>query len=226
LNERFQSLYRQLGYRFSDERLLAEALTHRSAATRNNERLEFLGDALLNWLVAENLYHRCPDATEGELTRLRANLVQEPALAELATALNLGEHLTMGAGEIRTGGFRRHSILADTFEALLAAVFLDGGLDAAREVFLRIYCERLECLPDAESLKDAKTRLQEYLQARGLSLPTYQVIETTGQAHQQLFRVRCSISADKGSAEGTGASRRQAEQVAANMLLTQLKVSE
>lgn len=225
MNDRLQSLYQKLGYRFSNENLLTEALTHRSAANRHNERLEFLGDALLNWVMAEDLYLRSPRATEGELTRLRANLVHEPALAELAIILDLGDHLTMGAGEIRSGGFRRQSILADTLEALLAAVFLDGGLIAAREVILRIYRDKLECLPDAESLKDAKTRLQEYLQARGLSLPVYQVIETTGQAHQQVFRVRCIAPNDKGSAEGSGASRRQAEQVAAGALLSQLQVS-
>jgi ribonuclease-3 len=225
LNDRFQPLYRSLGYRFRRDDLLDAALTHRSAGSPNNERLEFLGDALLNWVIAEALCQRHPQASEGDLTRLRASLVREPTLAEIAQALELGEYLKLGAGETRSGGFRRQSTLADTFEAVLAAIYQDGGIEAAQGVILALYRARLEQLPDAESLKDAKTRLQEYLQGQGLPLPDYEVIEITGQAHQQEFHVRCRVSDGSQQAEGRGGSRRQAEQAAASLLLERLRTS-
>jgi ribonuclease-3 len=225
LNDRIQSLCHALGYRFQQDALLAQALTHRSAGSPNNERLEFLGDALLNWVIADALYRSHPQSSEGDLTRLRASLVSEPALADIAQTLNLGEYLKLGPGELRSGGFRRRSILADALEALLAAVYLDAGLEAAQPVILNLYRKSLEQLPDAESLKDAKTRLQEFLQGRGLPLPAYDVIEITGQAHNQSFRVRCAVPGGSHSqqAEGVGSSRRQAEQVAAQDLLTRLQ---
>lgn len=222
MSELHESLYRGLGYRFSQDSLLAEALTHRSAGSPNNERLEFLGDALLNWVIADALYRLHPQASEGDLTRLRASLVREPSLADLAQSIRLGEHLKLGPGEIRSGGSRRQSILADSLEALFAAVYLDGGHEAAQGVILRLYDKLLGELPDAESLKDAKTRLQEYLQGRGLPLPDYEVFEVIGQAHAQLFRVRCTVPGNAHEAEGEGSSRRQAEQMAAMRLLDQL----
>jgi ribonuclease III len=223
LNESLQSLARALDYRFSDTQLLQQALTHRSAGAPHNERLEFLGDALLNWVIADALFRRQPDASEGELTRLRASLVREPTLAGIAQSLNLGDHLRLGPGELRSGGFRRQSILADGLEALFAAIYLDGGPQAAQTAILRLYHAALEQLPDAESLKDAKTRLQELLQGRGLPLPAYEVIEISGQAHQQQFRVRCSVPGAPQQAEGQGTSRRQAEHAAAARLLDLLQ---
>jgi ribonuclease-3 len=225
LSDHYESLYQGLGYRFRQSQQLAEALTHRSAGSPNNERLEFLGDALLGWVIAEALCRLHPQASEGELTRLRANLVRESTLAEIAQSLRLGEHLELGPGERRSGGFRRQSILADTLEAVLAAIYLDGGLDAVQSVVLQLYRGHLEQLPDAESLKDAKTRLQEFLQGRGLPLPAYDVIEITGHAHAQQFRVRCAVPGAAQHTEGSGASRRQAEQMAAARLLEQLQAS-
>lgn len=225
MNDRIQSLCHVLGHRFQQDALLAQALTHRSAGSPNNERLEFLGDALLNWVIADALCRSHPQSSEGDLTRLRASLVSEPALADIAQTLNLGEYLKLGPGELRSGGFRRRSILADALEAVLAAVYLDAGLEVAQPVILNLYRKSLEQLPDAESLKDAKTRLQEFLQGRGLPLPAYDVIEVTGLAHSQSFRVRCMVPGGSQSqqAEGVGSSRRQAEQVAAQDLLARLE---
>lgn len=207
----------RLGYRFRDSVLLAEALTHRSAQGRNNERLEFLGDSVLNFVVADELYHRCPQDTEGALSRLRASLVNRPSLAELARSLQLGEHLRLGSGELKSGGHRRESILADTLEAVLGAVYLDGGFDACRRLIGELYRERLDRLPNVSELKDAKTRLQEYLQAQRRPLPTYVVREVSGKAHDQLFRVQCLVA--DAVAEGEASSRRQAEQQAADAML-------
>ena len=225
MNDKTRSLCHVLGHRFQQDALLAQALTHRSAGSPNNERLEFLGDALLNWVIADALYRSHPQSSEGDLTRLRASLVSEPALAEIAQSLNLGEYLKLGPGELRSGGFRRQSILADALEAVLAAVYLDTGLESAQSVILHLYRKSLEQLPDAESLKDAKTRLQEFLQGRGQALPAYDVIEISGQAHNQKFRVRCAVPGGSQSqqAEGTGSSRRQAEQAAAQDLLARLQ---
>lgn len=224
MNESRTALLRQLDYHFRDEALLVEALTHRSAGTPNNERLEFLGDALLNWVIAESLHGMHPTANEGDLTRLRASLVRESSLADIASELQLGNFLVLGPGERRSGGFRRHSILADGLEAVLAAVYLDGGFEAARAVIERIFRERLEESPDTESLKDAKTRLQEFLQGRGLALPDYEVLEITGHSHQQRFHVRCSVAGGH-VAEGEGKSRRKAEQAAAEKILERLQES-
>lgn len=212
-------LAERLGHRCRDAGLFEAALTHRSAGGQHNERLEFLGDAVLNCLVADLLYRLYPRADEGELSRLRASLVSGDSLAETAARLGLGEELRLGAGELRSGGFRRHSILADALEALIGATYLDGGMEAARGVVARMLAGRLAELPDAAQLKDPKTRLQEYLQARGLPLPVYNVEHVSGDAHEQTFVVSCEIAALNLNARGSGLSRRRAEQQAAEEIL-------
>lgn len=217
------TLERLLDYTFADQVLLEQALTHRSAGSRNNERLEFLGDAILGSVVAAELYRRYPGAKEGELSRLRANLVRRESLAEIAQQLDLGQHLTLGAGERKSGGHRRDSILSDTVEALLGAIFLESGFAVCQRCILRLFSARLDALSDVASLKDAKTRLQEYLQSHHLPLPEYTVQEVSGEAHAQFFKVECSV-ADTGlsAGKGQGSSRRQAEQNAAADLLARL----
>jgi ribonuclease-3 len=214
---------RTLGTRIADDRLLAEALTHRSLASRNYERLEFLGDAALSFVVAEMLYRRFPDATEGEMSRYRATLVSGETLGEVALEQGLGDHLRLGEGELKSGGFRRTSILADALEALIGALYLDAGLPAARGAIERLLFERLEGLPAAAELKDPKTRLQERLQAEGIDLPRYEVLEVTGEPHEQRFRVRCEVEQLGLAAEATGTGRRRAEQDAAGQVLEALE---
>lgn len=209
-----------LGYAFRQPGLLEEALTHRSAAPRHNERLEFLGDALLNLVMAEYLFQRYPQASEGELSRLRATLVKGEALAELARGLKLGGELWLGQGEMRSGGPQRESILADALEAIFGAVYLDGGLDACRALILHLYRNELTGLASASELKDPKTRLQEYLQARQQPLPVYSVLEIRGEPHAQSFTVECAV-ADR-RAVAVGSNRRKAEQDAARQMLEQL----
>ncbi|HZF15633.1 MAG TPA: ribonuclease III [Steroidobacteraceae bacterium] len=213
----------RLGYRARDVGLIEAALTHRSAGGAHNERLEFLGDAVLNCLVAELLFRHYPNADEGELSRLRATLVSGEALAETASAIGLGDELRLGAGELRSGGFRRPSILADALEALIGAVYLDGGLEAARGIVERLIADRVAQLPDAADLKDPKTRLQEYLQARGMPLPVYTVEQIRGDAHLQTFEVRCDVATLNLSARGSELSRRRAEQQAAEDVLRQIE---
>lgn len=212
-------LLQALGRDFSDAGLLDLALTHRSAGGRNNERLEFLGDALINACVAEALYRRHRDLEEGDLSRLRANLVNQEALAEVARELDLGSYLILGPGELKSGGFRRASILADALEALVGGVFLDAGFDAARGVVLRLLETRLAAPPPTDSLKDAKTRLQEVLQARDLPLPVYAVESVRGEPHRQTFRVSCTIDLLDIRTAGEAGSRRAAEQEAAGHAL-------
>jgi ribonuclease-3 len=202
--------------------LFEQALTHRSAAGVNNERLEFLGDAVLNLTAAELLYHRFADADEGALSRLRARLVNGEALADIAARLNIGERLVLGPGELKTGGFRRQSILADALEALCGALFLDAGLAAARSGLLPLLEDTLARTDAPGELKDPKTRLQERLQARGLPLPQYRVDGVEGELHAQVFRVTCEVSALGASAKGEGSSRRRAEQIAAAAVLAQI----
>lgn len=209
------SLLKAIGRRFADDGLLELALTHRSAGGRNNERLEFLGDALINACIAETLYRRHAELEEGDLSRLRASLVNQEALAELARDLDLGAHLILGPGELKSGGHRRASILADALEALVGAVFLDAGFDAARDVILHLFDSRLASPPPTESLKDAKTRLQEMLQARDLPLPVYAVESVRGEPHQQVFRVSCSVEPLQIRTVGEAGNRRSAEQEAA-----------
>lgn len=211
----------ELAYRFHDPALAQLALTHRSFGRPNNERLEFLGDALLGAIVAEMLYEAHPRASEGELSRLRAQLVNGQALAVLARELELGDELKLGPGELKSGGFRRDSILADAFEALVAAVYLDAGFEACREVVRGLFQQRIDDLP--RSSKDAKTRLQEWLQGRGLPLPRYELIASHGDDHAKVFEVSCAIDGPEPlRTEASGPSRRAAEQDAADAVLAQL----
>lgn len=216
---------RRLGYEPRDRELFAAALTHRSASGPNNERLEFLGDAVLNLAIAERLYLEFPDASEGDLSRLRARIVSGEPLAEVAAELDLGEALQMGSGEVKSGGFRRQSILADALEAVFGALYLDGGLEAARSVIQQLFESRIAALPAPESLKDAKTRLQELLQARGFALPLYQVERVDGEPHAQTFSVTCEVPALGRRARGSGSSRRRAEQEAAERVLQEIESS-
>jgi len=212
----------RIGYRFEEPRLLAAALTHRSAGAPHNERLEFLGDGALNFIIAEALFRRLPRATEGELSRLRATLVNGATLAELARDLEMGDFLRLGPGELKSGGHRRESILADALEAVIGAVYLDGGFEACRAVVLGLWSERLDSLPDAASLKDPKTRLQEWLQARGRALPRYELVEARGAEHARVFRIVCTIDGIGERFAGEGSSRRKAEQAAAAAALAAL----
>lgn len=202
--------------------MLAAALTHRSAGRTNYERLEFLGDAVLTLVVSELLYREFAEADEGDLSRYRATLVSGSMLAEIASALGLGEQLRLGGGELKSGGFRRGSILADALEGVIGAVYLDGGFEAARGVITRLYAGRLQSLPVAHALKDAKTRLQEALQRRGLALPAYVVESVSGEPHEQRFVVACEVAALGMRTLGEGTSRRRAEQAAAQQLLESL----
>lgn len=211
------------GHRFVNQDLLLQALTHRSAGPRHNERLEFLGDALVNLFVADALYQRWSRADEGVLTRARAELVRESALAELARSMQLGERLLLGPGELKSGGHRRDSILADALEAVVAAIYLDAGYAACRDAVLPWFEPGIEALPIGKVGKDAKTRVQEWLQARQLPLPEYELIDTMGEEHARSFRVRCSTSAPAFQEEGVGGSRRAAEQQAAIALLERLE---
>ena len=209
----------RLGHDFADPALLDEALSHRSCSGANYERLEFLGDGLLNFVVAAELFRRRPDDEEGSLSRLRASLVRESTLAAIGRELELGEHVRLGRGELASGGFERDSILADVVESLVGAVFLDAGFEAARALVHRLMGERFEKLPSGESLKDPKTRLQELLQARGLERPVYEIVDTRGEAHALRFTVRCTLPSHQVSIRATAGSRRKAEQQAASEVL-------
>jgi len=217
------ALLKKLEYSFSDITLLDEALTHRSYSSKNNERLEFLGDGILNFVIAHELFKLYPDVQEGDLSRLRANLVNKDSLAEIAGHLALGEVIKLGSGELKSGGFRRPSILADAVESILGAVYCDAGFEACRDLIVRLYTKRLSSSMDLQSLKDPKTQLQELLQSRRYSLPDYQVTNITGQAHAQVFHIRCAIEKMNIVVTGEGKSRRKAEQVAANKAITQIK---
>lgn len=214
-----------LGHAFNDPGLLVQALTHRSCGSPHNERLEFLGDALLNLVAAEAVFTARAGADEGELSRLRAALVREETLAAAARRLQIGDALQLGPGELRSGGFRRDSILADAFEAILGAIYVDAGFDAARRACRQLLAPEFDALPSASVAKDAKTRLQEWLQAQARPLPEYQLIEESGPAHQRRFRVRCSLADDALAAEGQGSSRRLAEQDAAAGILAQTETA-
>src|SRR5690606_28688998 len=215
----------RIGHAFADPSLLAQALTHRSAGAPHNERLEFLGDGVVNLIAAEALYARWPKADEGVLTRARAELVREASLAAIARTLELGERLTLGPGELKTGGFRRDSILADALEAGVAAIYLDAGYEACRGVVLPWFEQALAALPVGKPEKDAKTRVQEWLQARQRPLPRYELVSEGGEEHAKLFLVRCTLSDPVLSAEGQGTSRRLAEQAAAAAVLALLAQS-
>jgi ribonuclease-3 len=211
------SLSRLIAHDFRNASLLAQALTHRSRGSANNERLEFLGDSVLNCVIAHELYKRYPKLAEGDLSRLRAHLVKEPTLGEIARTLNLGEFLRLGEGELKSGGWRRPSVLADALEAIIGAVFIDGGFAAAEALVLRLYSPLLEGLDPRAIGKDAKSLLQEYLQGKKADLPEYQVVATEGEAHCQTFRVECLIPRLDIRTEGEGTSRRAAEQQAAQL---------
>lgn len=215
-------LQETLGYECRDAALLEAALTHRSAAGPHNERLEFLGDAVLNCVVARLVFQEFAAADEGDLSRFRASLVSGEALAVVALEIDLGHYVRLGSGELKSGGFRRKSILADALEALLGAIYLDGGFDAAARVIERLFVPRLDKLPSASELKDPKTRLQEAVQAKGLPLPGYTVESIRGEAHNQVFEVSCSVDALGLRAIGVGPSRRRAEQAAASEVLNAL----
>ena len=216
-------LIKKLNYEFRQPKLLKIALTHRSKGGDHNERLEFLGDAVVNFVIAEILYHQFPKATEGELSRWRATLVNRDTLAELAKDFELGRYLFLGPGELRSGGSERQSILSCAMEAIIGAVYLDGGFDAARASIVAWYEPLLQSLSTAASHKDPKTLLQEYLQSRRMSLPLYTVEEIEGEAHQQLFTVSCLVEEMQEKTLGKGTSRRRAEQDAAQAMLGVLK---
>jgi ribonuclease-3 len=221
--ESLAELERVLGHSFRDPELARQALTHRSHGTPHNERLEFLGDGLLNCAVATLLYERFPRLPEGDLSRLRAALVNQASLSTVATTLGLGDRLRLGEGELKSGGFRRPSILADALEALLGAVYLDGGFDAVRAAVERLFGERLESREELPVDKDPKTALQELVQGRKLPLPRYSVQRTEGEAHEQTFTVECRVDDLGLAASGSGTSRRAAEQAAAERVLAQLE---
>lgn len=219
---KIQRLSSRLGYAFTNQDLLTDALTHRSAGSQHNERLEFLGDAVLGMVVAGALFAAYPDAREGDLSRWRASLVKRETLVELAQALELGEYIVLGSGELKSGGKRRGSILSDALEAVLGAIYLDSGFAACQQVILQLYGDRLDGLPAAGELKDSKTRLQEYVQAQKLALPEYRVIDISGKAHEQQFTIECAVPNLGLVATATESSRRRAEQAAAEKVLNQL----
>lgn len=219
MNDADGRLQDRLGYAFNDPGLLAQALTHRSCGAHNNERLEFLGDAILNFVVAELLYRGEPDAHEGRLTRLRAHLVRRETLAAVAGELNVGEALRLGPGELKSGGRGRDSILADAFEAIVGAIYLDAGLPVCAGILETLYGDRLARAAGEMGLKDAKTRLQESLQGRGRALPQYTVVNLDGAPHNQSFTVACQVDGIADPVTGFGTSRRKAEQDAATRAL-------
>ncbi|EMO5473592.1 TPA: ribonuclease III [Pseudomonas aeruginosa] len=217
-------LERKLGYTFKDRDLMVLALTHRSYAGRNNERLEFLGDAILNFVIGEALFHHFPQAREGQLSRLRARLVKGETLALLARGFEVGDYLRLGSGELKSGGFRRESILADAMEALIGAIYLDTGMDSARERIIAWLGPQLRELTPVDTNKDPKTRLQEFLQSRGCDLPRYEVVDIQGEPHCRTFFVDCEVALLSDKTHGHGGSRRSAEQVAAAAALVALGV--
>lgn len=219
------ALLRRLGLAFRNPDLLTQALTHRSCGARNNERLEFLGDAVVNLVMADALYLRFPELSEGELTRLRVRLVRAETLADVAREIGLGEVLRLGPGELKSGGFDRDSILADGFEAVVGALYQDGGYDEVRRVLMELFASRLAGIDAHAQAKDAKTLLQEFLQGRGLELPQYELLSITGQDHEQHFKVACRVSGLRAATHGEGSTRRYAEQEAARLALRRLSQS-
>lgn len=216
-------LHVDIGHTFKDQGLLQLALTHRSFSANNNERLEFLGDGVLNFIVAHQLYHRFPKLPEGDLSRLRAQLVKESSLSEIAMELHVGEALRLGEGEVKSAGRRRPSILADAVEALVGAVYLDGGFVAAEAVVLKLYLNKFKTIDPKVIDKDAKSQLQEYLQSKKIDLPDYNVVLIEGEAHAQSFKVECHIQKLNLLTVGEGTSRRSAEQQAAQLAMEKIK---
>lgn len=220
--DKYRRLYKAIGYTFSNETLLEQALTHRSAAKQHNERLEFLGDAILGMVIADTLYAQFPMVPEGKLTRMRSTLVKGDTLAELARETSMGELLRLGPGELKSGGHRRSSILADAVEAVLGAIYLDSGIEEVRKVILTLWKSRIAALDPNAHPKDSKTRLQEYLQSRKSPLPDYTVVSVAGKDHDQTFTVSCKINELSREVIATGNSRRKAEQEAARLTLEKL----
>ncbi len=210
-------------YNFKDKRFLIQALSHRSYSAHNNERMEFLGDSILGFIIAEYLYHQFPDINEGQLSRLRSSLVRKESLAALAQEINLGDYLFLGAGELRTGGHTRISTLEDAMEALIGAVYLDSDTQTTKQLLMRLMKKSLSALSLVQSQKDPKSELQEYLQKRQLDLPEYQILSTTGKQHNQFFKVVCTVHALNISVQGQGTGRRKAEQDAATLCLKKIK---
>ena len=215
-------LQETLHYEFQDAELFRQALTHRSATNHNNERLEFLGDAVLDFVISEVVYTARPEAPEGDLSKLRSLLVKDESLAQIGLELGLGEFLILGSGELKTGGHRRESILADAVEAIFGAVYLDRGFVAAKGIILRVFEERIRDLPDVKDLRDPKTRLQEWLQARKMALPDYELIDVAGQDHKKRFSVSCSVPERSLVTEGESTTLRKAEQKAARKMIALL----
>ena len=215
-----------LGYQFNNSALLLQALTHSSFSGNNNERLEFLGDSVLNFIIAHQLYQRFPKLSEGDLSRLRAQLVKESSLADIAFGLNLGDELKLGEGELKSAGWRRPSILADALEAIVGAVYMDGGFAQAEILVLKLYAEKLADIDPKVIDKDAKSQLQEYLQGKKIELPDYQVLAIDGEAHAQTFKMQCVINKLNITSVGEGSSRRIAEQQAAQLAINQIAESK
>ena len=215
-----------LGYQFNNSALLLQALTHRSFSANNNERLEFLGDSVLNFIIAHQLYQRFPKLSEGDLSRLRAQLVKESSLADIAFGLNLGDELKLGEGELKSAGWRRPSILADALEAIVGAVYMDGGFAQAEILVLKLYAEKLADIDPKMIDKDAKSQLQEYLQGKKIELPDYQVLAIGGEAQAQTFKMQCVINKLNITSVGEGSSRRIAEQQAAQLAINQIAESK
>ena len=218
----YQALYNKLGYEFVNADNLTLALTHRSASKKHNERLEFLGDSVLGMVIAHALYQRFPKQPEGNLTRMRASLVKGDTLAEVGKEFALGDLLKLGPGELKSGGFRRASILSDAVEAIIGAIYLESGFDVCEALILKWFKQRIEKLDPNLHLKDDKTRLQEYLQGRKMPLPVYEVVEISGKAHDQTFEVECKVEPLELESVGRGNSRRKAEQHAARLVLEKI----
>ncbi|EMW7173369.1 ribonuclease III [Vibrio fluvialis] len=222
MNSPISRLETKLGYQFNNAELISLALTHRSANGKHNERLEFLGDSILSFVIADDLYRRFPKVNEGDMSRMRATLVRGNTLAELGREFDLGDYLKLGPGELKSGGFRRDSILADAVEAIIGAIYLDSDIEMVRTIVLSWYQSRLEAIKPGVSQKDPKTRLQEFLQGRRKPLPVYTVTNIKGEAHNQEFTVACDIAGIGEPVIGKGTSRRKAEQAAAETALEQL----
>jgi ribonuclease-3 len=219
VNKKPQVLCQKLGLVFNDPQLFTLALTHRSVSSHNNERLEFLGDSILGFVIAQKLFEAFPNASEGVLSRLRASLVNQSSLADLARSVQLGDYLLLGAGELKSGGFRRDSILSDAMEAIMGALYVDQDIEASRRWIENLFVERLQSLSLDNWQKDPKTQLQELMQAKKLDLPNYTLLTMSGLAHEQVFKVQCSVSVLSDSSVGVGISRKKAEQSAAELML-------
>jgi ribonuclease-3 len=220
--DEYGHIYSRVRYRFTNPQLLQTALTHRSRSAANYERLEFLGDSILGFIIAEWLYDRFPELTEGKLSRMRAAIVRKDTLARVARSLELGQALILGEGELKSGGYDRNSILADVLEAIIGAIFLDGGLDPCKEFILDVFGPDLDTLRSDTAYKDAKSRLQEYLQKHGLPLPDYVIVNASGEPHCRVFEVECRIEGVQRAFIATGSSRRHAEQSAAEQAMLAL----